>query len=42
MSESEQHNSINVMTEEGQRLLAELAADKPIFRVRHACDQRED
>lgn len=41
MSESEQSNSINVMTEEGQRLLEELAADKPIFRVRHACDQRE-
>jgi hypothetical protein len=32
--------TINVATEEGMRRLAELAADKPIFRVLHACDER--
>jgi len=33
---------INVATEEGRRRLAELAANGPIFKVRHACDQRTD
>ena len=36
----DEYETINVATEEGMRRLAELAADKPIFRVLHACDER--
>lgn len=37
------NDSIDLSTAEGQRLLADLFAQQgPIFRVRHACDQRED
>lgn len=38
----EEFDSINIATAEGMRLLAELAADGPIFRVLHACDMREE
>ena len=38
----DEYEAINIATEEGMRRLAELAADGPIFKVRHACDQRTD
>ena len=38
----EEYEAINIATEDGLRRLAELAADGPIFKVRHACDTRAD
>ena len=38
----DEYEAINIATEEGMRRLAELAAGGPIFKVRHACDQRTD
>jgi hypothetical protein len=35
--------TINVSTQEGRDMLARIAqANGPLFRVRHACDTRED
>lgn len=34
---------IDLSTVEGRQRLADLAAQQgPVFRVRHACDERED
>jgi hypothetical protein len=38
----EEYEAINIATQDGLRRLAELAADGPIFKVRHACDTRAD
>lgn len=34
-------DNIDISTEEGRARLAELAAEKPVFRVLHACDQQD-
>lgn len=41
MTQDAPTTNINVMTAEGQKMLAELAKDKPVFTVLHGCDDRD-